>query len=1104
LDAIAQRLGSTQGKQYWRTLEELADSEAFRELMRCEFPEQADVWPDGLSRRQFLTLMGASLALAGLSGCSVRPAPSVELTPYVRQPEQVVPGKPLFFATAMSMSGVGVGLLVESHLGRPTKIEGNTQHPASLGGTDLFHQASILTLYDPDRSQTVTYLARTSTWDDALGDVATSRTRPTGNLAQLLVDEQDSVGSALLKLRARHGAGLRILTETVVSPTLGRQLRDLLRALPEAKWHQYEPVNRDNARRAEQWAFGKPVNVYHRFYDLQADRPTANVVLSLDADFLTCGPGHLRNVKEFMRGRRVRTSAANAKQAQMNRLYMVESNLTSTGAKADHRLALRPSEVEPFARAVARRLADSLADHGHGELKQVVSRMGAADEAEQGVTGAHEAWIKAVADDLALPAHRGRSVVIAGDCQPPAVHLLAHALNRALDNVGKTVFHTLPIEVEPTDQVESLRALLADIDAGRVELLLILDGNPVFTAPADFNFAERVRQWDRKDRTGKLLRAHLSLFEDETSRLCHWHLPMAHYLECWGDTRAYDGTATIAQPLIEPLYGGLSAHEMLDVVVNRLQRPGREIVRDYWRRHWQDQGRKGAFEDFWETSVHDGVVAGTAFRHQPAGLRPDWEGHLEPASQAGVVGGLELLITPDPTIYDGRFANNAWLQELPKPITKVTWDNTAMMSPRTAQELGVGLDSYAHAGEHGGYHPNVVELTVDNRTVRAPVWIVPGHADGVVTVTLGYGREAAGRVGGKDETQVGFNAYLLRTSDRLWSAPAVGVKKTRERYSVACTQQHQMMENRELVRTATLAEYHKKPDFAAEADEKEQGKFREAARRRSLEQVTLYDSPVPFQEAGKPRWAMVIDQTACTGCKACVVACQAENNIPVVGKEQVAAGREMHWLRIDRYNVSHIGSDTATAFNNPDEFYFQPLPCMHCERAPCEYVCPTAATVHSAEGLNDMVYQRCVGTRFCSNNCPYKVRRFNFFFYADYATQSIRQQYNPDVTVRSRGVMEKCSYCVQRIRHAEIDAQVDGRTLRDGEVLTACQAACPADAIVFGDWNDEKSEVAALKKSPLHYGLLTELNTDPRTTYLAALRNPNPDLEKRRPKRETT
>jgi molybdopterin-containing oxidoreductase family iron-sulfur binding subunit len=1008
---LHRRSNAASGKKYWRTLEELAETAPFQELMRREFPEQADVWPDSLSRRQFLTLMGASLALAGLSGCSVRPAPSINLVPYVKAPEEVIPGKPLFFATTMTLGGAGVGLLVESHLGRPTKIEGNPDHPASLGATDIYHQASVLGLYDPDRSQTVTYLGKTQTWDDAL----------------------NAIRGAIDKQRGKKGAGVRLLTETVVSPTLGSQIQNFLKAFPGAKWHQYEPINRDAAFRASQTAFGEPVSVHYDFRK-------ADVVLSLEADFLASGPGNLRHVVDFMSRRRVREQTPNA--AEMNRLYIVESGVSTTGAKADHRLALRSSQVEGLARALARQLELNVSRDGKN----------------------HESWIAAVAKDLEQ--HRGRCLIVPGERQPASVHLLAHALNEELGNVGQTVLYTKPIEVRPTDQTESLRDLVQDLESDGVEILIILGGNPVFTAPVDFQFKAAMQKAP--------LRVHLSLYQDETSRQCHWHLPEAHYLEAWSDSRAFDGTASIAQPLIEPLYQGRSALEVVAALTDPVSKPGYELVRNYWRQQWGNN----QFDERWQTAVHDGVISGSEYEPKTLRLKGGWEKHLPDAATEQE--GYELTFQPDPTIFDGRFANNGWLQELPKPITTLTWDNSALMSPKTAKELGISLGSYAHGGEHGGFYMPVVEIKLGDKSIQVPAWIVPGHADGSISISLGYGRDFAGKVGGGvQQGKVGANAYPLRTSESPWFVSGVGIRKTNETYLLACTQQHQLMENRDCVRTGSLKDFREKPQFASESERKKEDELTLRARK----PLNLYE-PYPYREH---KWGMVIDLTACTGCKSCVVACQAENNIPVVGKDQVAAGREMHWLRIDHYSTG--------AYDSPREHYFQPIPCMHCENAPCEYVCPVAATVHSAEGLNDMVYQRCVGTRFCSNNCPYKVRRFNFLAYADFETQSLRLQYNPDVTVRSRGVMEKCSYCIQRIRHAEIESQIQDRPLVDGEILTACQSACPANAIIFGDMNDPASRVKKLKESPLHYGLLEDLNTVPRTTYLAALRNPNPELE---------
>ncbi len=815
-----------------------------------------------------------------------------------------------------------------------------------------------------------------------------------------------------------------------------------MKEFPEAKWHQYEPLAPDNSHRGTVLALGEAVNT---IYDFRK----ADVVLSLDANFLSCQPGSIRYAADFMAGRTVRTTEAEAKagKARMNRLYVVEPSVTNAGAKADHRLPLRASQIEGFARALAAQLGVQAAGKGDAD--------------------GHEKWIAAVARDLER--HRGRSLILAGERQPPAVHLLAHVLNQRLGNVGQTLLHTDPIAIRPVDQTASLRELVDDMDSERVDLLLILGGNPVYNAPADFHFGEHLKKVK--------LRCHLSLYQDETSRLCQWHVPEAHFLEAWSDTRAHDGTVSIVQPLIEPLYQGRSAHELLSGLTGELTTPAYDTVRETWRNHWKDKEKE--FDRLWQTALHDGVIAGTKYPTRSVPLKAGWEKHLEGGATAGA-SGYEIVFEPDPTIYDGRFANNGWLQELPKPFTKLTWDNAAIMSPNTAKELKVGIGGYAHGGEHGGYHPNVVELKLGDAVVKANVWVMPGHVDGAITVSLGYGREAAGKVGGNSEHTVGFNAYKLRTSDQLWFASKLGVRKTLEIGTLACTQQHHLMERREPVRVATLKDYFADPQFVHRQEKEEE----EAQTQRGVRlPLTMYDE-WPYHEH---KWGMAIDLTACIGCNACVVACQAENNIPVVGKEQVAAGREMHWLRIDRY--------VSGTYEQPTEFHFQPVPCQHCENAPCEYVCPVEATVHSAEGLNDMVYQRCVGTRFCSNNCPYKVRRFNFFFYADYTTETQKMQYNPDVTVRSRGVMEKCSYCVQRIRRAEIDSQVEKRSIADGEVLTACQAACPTKAIVFGDINDRDSMVRQWKDSTLNYSLLANLNTRPRTTYLGALRNPNPELE---------
>ncbi len=702
----------------------------------------------------------------------------------------------------------------------------------------------------------------------------------------------------------------------------------------------------------------------------------------------------------------------------MNRLYVVESTMTPTGARADHRKPLKASDVEAFARSLATALGVPGADWGAGPFGS-------------------DPFLRAVAKDLR--AHGGRSVVVAGDHQPPAVHAIAHALNGALGNAGRTVLYTDPVEAESEDQLESLRELVADMAAGRVRTLLMLGGNPVFTAPADFGFAAALGKVAR--------RVHLSLEDDETSAECQWSIPEAHFLESWSDARAFDGTASIVQPLIAPLYGGKSAHEVLAALSDQPERSGYEFVRDTWRAHLE-----GGFEDSWRRWLHDGVIAGTALPERElsaAGVPP-----LEGAGQSG----LEITFRADPTIHDGRFANNGWLQELPKPITKATWDNVAAVSPSTAARLGVA-------------NGEVVLLTLSGRRVRAPIWVVPGHPDDSVGVTFGYGRKNAGRFG----SGAGFDAYAIRSSAALWQASGLDLRRTGESSTIAVTQAHHSMEGRHLARTVGVEDFRRDRGLVREMGEE------------PPPALSLY----PGHPSHGYAWGMAIDLSSCVGCNACVVACTAENNVPVVGKDQVVRGREMQWLRIDHYADGDAASPRQV---------FQPVPCMHCETAPCELVCPTAATVHSAEGLNDMVYNRCVGTRYCANNCPYKVRRFNFYHFAtQFRAPSLRMLANPDVTVRWRGVMEKCTYCVQRINEGKIRAELANRRVRDGEIVTACQQACPAEAIVFGDLADPESRVSKLRGSPLSYGLLAELGTRPRTTYVAALGNPNPELTEGRP-----
>lgn len=1068
-ELLRNTLAEAQGKRYWRSLEELADDPRVQELLQREFAADASTWTDPLSRRRFLGLMGASLALAGLAGtgCS---RPTGTILPYVKQPENLTLGKPLYYATAMTLGGFATGLLVESHEGRPTKIEGNEKHPASKGATNAYHQASVLGLYDPDRSQTVTYREQPRSWE-ALVEVLRNRLNPGG--------------------KRGNGSGVAILAETIGSPTLLAQKDEFLSAYPEAQWFTYEPVHRDNVHSGAQLAFGRP---YHSYADL--DR--ADVIVSLDADFLALGPAALALTRQFAARRKEPTAGVT-----MNRLYVIETDLTITGARADHRLAVRPSQVEAIARGLA-------------------VRVGVPNMPVPSLDTKVWEWVDAIAADLGKPRKPGTTCVLVGDGQPPAVHALVHAINARLGNLGVTVRFTEPLPQSLQPSQSGLDAFRSAASQSSVHTVIFLGTNPVYTAPADQRFASGnpgdERGWLadklRTLPTDKWLAIHVGPYFDETARFCHWHVPQTHYLEEWSDAVAYDGTASIVQPLIAPLYGGKSLHEVLGALTPTEgetagydTRTGYEIVRAYWRLN--RPAGESHFERYWQTALHDGILQGTKLPTVVPAL--DFKAE-EGAKSSRADNTIELLFAPDSAVYDGRFSNNGWLQEWPKPLTKLSWDNALIVSPATATALGVGTRiNLTKGGEHGNTIADVVSVRIGSRTLeRVPVWIVPGHADDAATLHLGYGRSRAGKVG----TRVGANANVLRGSGAAWFATGVSVTKSRgQTHQLACQQFHHNMEGRDPVRSGTLKEYEKDKHFATKHGHGGHGKSEAGEKKHAL--PTLYDGK-DFPYDGY-KWGMAMDLSACTGCGACVIACQAENNIPVVGKEQVLRAREMHWLRIDRYFETKDNADELRV-------HFQPVTCQHCENAPCELVCPVEATVHGDEGTNDMVYNRCVGTRYCANNCPYKVRRFNFVQYTDYATPSLKLLYNPDVTVRTRGVMEKCTFCIQRISHARIDASKEALTgerhrkdphnrrvqgkevayISDSDLYTACEAACPAEAITFGDLNDvalrdgnrhEGSEVAKLSASPLRYDLLGELGVRPRVFYLAALRNPNPKLE---------
>ncbi|MCP3958984.1 MAG: 4Fe-4S dicluster domain-containing protein [bacterium] len=982
----------TQGKQYWRSLDRLLDSATVRDAVSAsadgrgwdELPGGASEPPDAVNRRTMLTLMGASFTLAGLTGCR---RPVEKIVPYVSAPEYLVPGIPEHYATTVTRGSSAYGVVVESHEGRPTKIEGNELHPSSLGAADTWMQASVLNLCDPDRSSSV---RRRATGEESH--------RPS---AWRFYDA--FLAERLPELEASGGEGLAVLSGAHCSPSLTRLAAEFADRFPRAKWVAHEPLGDGNVFAGCEMATGTACRPVYHF-------ERARKIVSLDADFLHTASDSLTAARGFARGRKI-----NGPEDEMNRLYVVESALSTTGGAADHRVRLQSREIGAFAAALAAELGFEGASAGAplGEAAANRARLIAAD----------------------LQASPGEAVVIAGRGQPPEVHALALAINQALGAIGNTVtLHDLA-DAGYGSAVD-LAGLVEAMNGDAVDTLVILGGNPVYDAPADLGFADALAKVKHS--------IHLSSYFDETSLAVHWHLPEAHFLEVWGDARAADGSLSAVQPLIAPLLEGKSALEVVAQLVYGEPRSGYDVVRETWL------GVLGgeSFERDWRRVLHDGVLAASASAPLEVSIV------AAPRLPAPATGGHEITFQPSLTAFDGRYANNGWLQELPDAITKITWDNAALLSPATAEQFDLASG-------------DLVSLGYRDRTLDVPVFVLPGQADDSVALALGYGRTAAGRVG----DGVGVSGYLLRDSAAPDFDGGLSLTKVKGSHMLAQTQEHWDMEGRELIREASLEEYRAQPGFVGEKPDPDKSH-------------QLFP-PHSYEEGYQ--WGMAIDLSSCIGCNACVVACQSENNIPIVGKEQVSRGREMHWLRIDRY-FSGASEDPEVAF--------QPVACMHCENAPCEQVCPVAATVHDDEGLNAMVYNRCIGTRYCSNNCPYKVRRFNFFNYTKDTPELAKMAMNPDVTVRSRGVMEKCSYCVQRISEAKIVAKRDGRRpVRDGEIKTACQQTCPTEAIVFGNVRDPDSEVSHWKQQDRDYVVLGELNNRTRTSYLARLRNPNPEWE---------
>jgi molybdopterin-containing oxidoreductase family iron-sulfur binding subunit len=1044
---------------FWRSLEEKHAPGAAQERAQAEFPEGQlagaavargadhkslsriandpdDTTPVG--RRGFMMLGGMLAALAA-EGCARRPVEKV--MPYVKQPEYAVPGLTYHFATVRAHRGDALGLIVESHEGRPTKIEGNPEHPGSLGATDGLTQASVFDLYDPDRTRVVLERGQPSTWADLEKWIATS------------------------VVPAAASGKVRLLVQPSLSPTFVR-LRDLLRdKFPQLRVHTYTPVSDSAPREGARIAFGE---VLAPLYDYG----NARVIVAVDSDFLMTETGSVRATRAFARGRNVRSP-----HDTMSRLYVVEPEHTVTGANADHRLRLPAAHVQIYLYALAKELAARGVDLGDAG-KAVVGA---------GADGIPDRWIKVVAAELAHPNNKGRSVVVVGSRQPKHLHALVHAINQGLGNVGQTVQLFPVADAAEADNLDDVKALAKDLNDGKVEKLLVLGGNPVHDAPADLKMGDAIA----KAKEVFYLGSHVN----ETAAKATWHAPRAHELETWGDARSLDGTVSLQQPLIAPLHGGRSDVEILALLLSEPHPTGHELVQATLR-----VAMPGAvwFEKEWKRALQKGLVATIVPRPTAVTLRgAEIAAAMGAAKKAATItsGNLEVTFAPCPKLYDGRHANNPWLLELPNPMSKIVWDNVAFVSQTTARALGL---------ENG----DIVRLSKDGvGSVDIPVWTLPGQTDFSVALHLGWGRQAAGRYGNRH----GFDVYPLRPADGMGftdgvkltklagddlakvkervgemgmsdhaSPPLAGVAPYSQfeaetgRFKIIQTQEHHKMEGRPIAIDATFEEYKKTPTFPQ------------------------YKSPDPKalplwdrRPYNGYKWGLAIDLNACTGCNACVIACQAENNIATVGKEQVMRGREMHWLRIDRYFVGQDEADPVVAM--------QPVACVQCEEAPCENVCPVNATTHSPEGLNDMAYNRCVGTRYCANNCPYKVRRFNYLeyqgepFYGD-LPDTVKMQFNPNVTVRMRGVMEKCTYCVQRIQEAKATARVEGRQVRERDVTTACQQVCPAQAVVFGDLNDPTSRVTELTKRDRGYRLLAEVGTHPRTTHLGKIRNPNPEM----------
>ncbi len=1094
-------LNASTGKTYWRGLEELANTPEFQERLQREFPAFASELMNG-SRRTFMKLMGASFALAGVSALPGCRRPDHKILAYTKSPEDVIQGKATYYATAVpTPNGGAEGLLAETFTGRPTKLEGNPLHPINRGRSTIHSQAEILNLYDPDRL------------------IPASKKGPNGRQAVSWRDFENFAPDHFARFDATRGRGLAFLVEKTESPSRD-SMRDRIRSRwPEARWLPYEAIDSDARRQGSQIAFGA---MQREIPDLSK----AKVILSIDSDFLGTDPVCMgpAGSRTFSAGRRL--TATQGPGSEMNRLYVVESMISSTGGSADHQLSLAPSEVSAFFAELCRSVLRQLGGTANTRIASALGRFeGSMAEHRD---AAH--WIEAISEDLL--AHRGECVILVGESQPPAIHALAHALNAELGNAGQTISYAPLAEDLSASSIASIRQVAADIADGSLDTLVVIGGNPCFDAPIDLDFPAL---YSRIPTT-----IHLALHENETGIASTWRLNRTHFLEDWGDVVAADGTVSPIQPMIAPLAyevgggePGKSDLALLAIVAGDSTHDSYELV----RRSWQEGPLADVtdFEATWRRSLHDGLVGGTGARGRAVRINTSDVERACANITASQGANLELVFQPCSKVHDGRYSNNGWLQELPDAVTKLTWDNALFINPSKAKELGL-TDG------------DIVEVSVSGFSLDIPVWRVPGVAQNAVVVTLGYGRTQSGHVG----TGVGFNTYAIRTSDAMEVAIGASVSKVGGSHDFACTQTHWSMEGRDIILEFDLPAWHKHGDKATE-DLDHYGRQRRLNFAEKYDTIShapaiesLYGSVITENQTHRydtrPQWGMSIDLTMCNGCGVCTIACQAENNIPVVGKREVAKGREMHWIRVDRYfgsaddpgkgefsnTYGDAGPYTGGRVSGAVDMTTMPVPCMQCENAPCETVCPVNATIHDEEGLNVMAYNRCIGTRYCSNNCPYKVRRFNYF---DYATKKLggefvgkevlggivksehwvpprlreridegagelrTMQSNPDVTVRERGVMEKCTYCVQRINAARVESKLqDLDHIPDGFFQVACQQACPSEAIVFGDLLDPESEVRKEHDSGLSYGLLAVINTRPRTRYKARVRNPNPKI----------